>query len=83
VKIMRRFGRQCRGMSQVFVTLVRQTETHVLELGEPVRPLMTPPCARRCMRGEGAARGDISSHSQLSPVEAGTQVPPKAAPAMP
>jgi hypothetical protein len=36
---MRRFGRQCRGMGKVFVTLVRQTETHLLELGEPVLPL--------------------------------------------
>jgi hypothetical protein len=26
-------------MGQVFVTLVRQTETHLLEMGQPVRPL--------------------------------------------
>jgi Transposase DDE domain len=32
---MRRFGRQCRGIGQVFVTLVRQTERHLLEMGEP------------------------------------------------
>jgi hypothetical protein len=38
-KLMRRFGRQCRGMGQVFVTLVRQTETQLLALGEPVLPL--------------------------------------------
>ena len=36
---MRRFGRQCRGMSKVFVTLVRQTETQLLEMGEQVLPL--------------------------------------------
>lgn len=38
-KRMRRFGRQCRGMGKVFVTLVRQTETHLLELGAEVLPL--------------------------------------------
>ena len=38
-KRMRRFGRQCRGMGKVFVTLVRQTETQLLELGEPVLAL--------------------------------------------
>ena len=36
---MRRFGRQCRGMGKVFVTLVRQTEMQLLELGEPVLAL--------------------------------------------
>jgi hypothetical protein len=36
---MRRFGRQCRGIGQVFVTLVRQTERHLLEMGEPVLSL--------------------------------------------
>jgi hypothetical protein len=36
---MRRFGRQCRGMGNVFVTLVRQTETRLLEMGAPVLPL--------------------------------------------
>jgi hypothetical protein len=36
---MRRFGRQCRGMSKVFVTLVRQTETQLLERGQPVLAL--------------------------------------------
>jgi hypothetical protein len=37
--MMRRFGRQCRGIGQVFVPLVRQTETHLLERGEQVLPL--------------------------------------------
>jgi hypothetical protein len=36
---MRRFGRQCRGMGNVFVTLVRQTETRLLEMGVQVLPL--------------------------------------------
>lgn len=36
---MRRFGRQCRGMGTVFVTLVRQTETPLLERGRQVLPL--------------------------------------------
>jgi hypothetical protein len=33
---MRRFGRQCRGQDQVFVSLVRQTETQLLAPGQPV-----------------------------------------------
>jgi hypothetical protein len=35
-KIMRGFGRQCRGQGKVFVSLVRQTETQLLATGEPV-----------------------------------------------
>jgi hypothetical protein len=35
-KIMRRFGRQCRGQGKVFVRLVRQTETQLLTTGEAV-----------------------------------------------
>ena len=35
-KIMRGFGRQCRGQGKVFVSLVRQTETHLLTTGDPV-----------------------------------------------
>ena len=38
-KIRRRFGRQCRGMGNVFVTLVRHTETHLLARGRQVLPL--------------------------------------------
>jgi hypothetical protein len=33
-KIMRGFGRQCRGQGKVFVTLVRQTEKQLLEVGD-------------------------------------------------
>jgi hypothetical protein len=36
---MRRFGRQGRGMGNVFVTLVRQTETQLLARGRQVLPL--------------------------------------------
>lgn len=32
-KVMRGFGRQCRGQGKVFVKLVRQTERHLLDLG--------------------------------------------------
>ena len=53
-KLMRGFGRQCRGVGQVFVTLVRQTERHLLEMGEPVLPLAQ------------AARAHLYDVSQLS-----------------
>jgi hypothetical protein len=43
---MRRFGRQCRGMGAVFVTLVRQTETQLLERGRQVLPLVQAVQAR-------------------------------------
>jgi DDE family transposase len=46
---MRRFGRQCRGMGQVFVTLVRQTETQLLQLGQQVLPLAW--AAQACLHG--------------------------------
>jgi hypothetical protein len=36
---MRRFGRQCRGQGKVFVSLVRQTETHLLRTGASVATL--------------------------------------------
>jgi hypothetical protein len=35
-KVMRRFGRQCRGQGKVFVKLVRETERHLLELGDSI-----------------------------------------------
>ena len=37
-KIMRRFGRQCRGQGKVFVSLVRQTETQLLATGRTASP---------------------------------------------
>jgi hypothetical protein len=45
-QVMRRFGRQCRGMGKVLVTLVRQTETPLLELGAQVLPLARAAQAR-------------------------------------
>lgn len=38
-KVMRCFGRQCRGQGHVFVKLVRHTEQKLLELGEPITAL--------------------------------------------
>jgi hypothetical protein len=38
-KVMRRFGRQCRGQGKVFVKLVRQTETQLLEVGSAIAVL--------------------------------------------
>ena len=35
-KVMRGFGRSCRGHGHVFVKLVRHTEQRLLELGEPI-----------------------------------------------
>lgn len=35
-KVMRSFGRQCRGQGKVFVKLVRQTERHLLDLDESI-----------------------------------------------
>lgn len=35
-KVMRRFGRQCRGQGKVFVRLVRQSERPLLDLGESI-----------------------------------------------
>ena len=46
---MRRFGRQCRGMGKVFVTLVRQTETQLREMGQQVLPLAR--AAQACLHG--------------------------------
>ena len=51
-KLMRRFGRQCRGMGNVCVTLVRQTEAQLLALGEQVLPLAQ--AARQRLHGATA-----------------------------
>lgn len=37
-KVMRSFGRQCRGHGKIFVALVRQTERQLLELGGAMEP---------------------------------------------
>jgi hypothetical protein len=36
---MRRFGRQCRGQGKILVTVVRQTEQQLLQLGSPIAAL--------------------------------------------
>jgi hypothetical protein len=46
---MRRFGRPCRGMGNVCVTLVRQPETPWLARGQPVLPLAR--AAHECLYG--------------------------------
>jgi Transposase DDE domain len=38
-KVLRSFGRQCRGQGRVFVKLVRQTERQLLALGAPIPAL--------------------------------------------
>jgi hypothetical protein len=46
-KAMRSFGRQCRGQGKVFVKLVRETERHLLELGNPIESWIHQ--ARECL----------------------------------
>ncbi len=48
---MRRFGRQCRGQGKVFVRVVRQTETQLLESGQPVVELAR--AAQACVHSAG------------------------------
>jgi hypothetical protein len=46
---MHRFGRHCRRMGRVFVTLVRQTETQLLAMEQQVLPLAR--AAQACLYG--------------------------------
>src|SRR5262245_45634394 len=67
---MRRFGRQCRGQSKVFVKLVRQTETQLLEVGsslatlaqEAQQTLMKAPSLSEAMRER--LTSDLSTATQ-------------------
>jgi hypothetical protein len=63
---MRGFGRQCRGIGKVFVTLVRRTETQLLDLGVQVLPLAR--AAQAC--GHGATHLSeeqrVRLHTQLT-----------------
>src|SRR6266850_217095 len=61
-KVMRCFGRQCRGQGQVFVTLVRQTEQQLLELGKPILALEQQ--AQQLLT-QATALGD-STHKRLA-----------------
>jgi hypothetical protein len=65
-QMMRRFGRQCRGIGTVFVTLVRRTETPLLELGAQVLPLAR--AAQACMHGAPhlSAEQRVRLHTQLT-----------------
>jgi hypothetical protein len=59
-KLMRRFGRQCRGMSQVFVRLVRQTEVQLLEMGRQILPLAR--AAQACLHGAPQLSAEQRAH---------------------
>jgi hypothetical protein len=73
---MRRFGRQCRGMGHVFVTLVRQTETQLLTLGEPVLSLaraaqqhlqgVTPLSAEQQARLDAQLTAALAAHHRIA-----------------
>ena len=56
---MRGFGRQCRGQGKVFVKLVRQTETRLLEVGSSI--------ATRTISGLGRGRSTIGTIRYQSP----------------
>jgi len=47
--MMRRVGRQCRGMNRVLVMLVRQTERQLLESGQLIQSLAR--AAQECVHG--------------------------------
>jgi hypothetical protein len=74
-KVMRGFGRQCRGRSHVLVPVVRHTEQTLLQLGEPITALgqqapailaqaMTLSDAQRPRVAE-ALNAALSSHARL------------------
>src|SRR5262245_56394125 len=65
-KIMRRFGRQCRGQSKGFVSVGRQTETHLLESGRPVVELA------RSAQAQGQSAGQLAE-SQRTRLDAQLQ----------
>src|SRR5262245_23025602 len=71
------FGRQCRGIGQVFLTLVRRTETQLLELGEQVLPLAraaqaylhgaTHLSAKQQMRMDAQHTAALEAHHWIEP----------------
>jgi hypothetical protein len=75
-KIMRRFGRQCRGQGKVFVKLVRHTETQLLEVGNTIVSLAQEAqqtlstashlCAATQERLANALCSAIQAHQQIS-----------------
>jgi hypothetical protein len=66
-KAMRRFGRQCRGQGKVFVKLVRETERHLLALGEPIEAWTEH--ARQCLH-QGSTRSQAQRERLLRDLEA-------------
>ena len=64
---MRRFGRQCRGQGQVFVKLVRETERHLLALGEPIE--VWTEHARQCLH-HGSTRSQAQCERLRRDLEA-------------
>jgi len=53
-KVMRSFGRQCRGQGTVFVKLVRETEGHLFVLGHPIEAWSQQ--ARECLHQDRVRR---------------------------
>jgi hypothetical protein len=66
-KVMRRFGRQCRGQGKVFVKLVRETEQHLLALGEPMEAWTEQ--ARQCLH-QDSIRSQAQRERLLRDLEA-------------
>lgn len=64
---MRSFGRQCRGQSKVFVRLVRETERHLLSLGEPIHVWTEQ--ARECLH-QDSRRSQVQRERLLRDLEA-------------
>jgi hypothetical protein len=74
---MRRFGRQCRGQGKVFVRVVRQTETQLLESGQPVVELAraAPECVPSAghlpesqrTRLDTPLQAALTAHQQIAP----------------
>jgi hypothetical protein len=64
--MMRGFGRQCRGIGQVLVTLVRRTEVELLDLGVQVLPLAR--AAQACVHGATHLSEEqrVRLHTQLT-----------------
>ncbi len=56
-KAMRRFGPQCHGQGRVFVKVVRQTERHLLTLGQPLA------------KWAEQAHGHLQSTTEISPAK--------------
>jgi len=73
-KVMRSFGRACRGQGSVLVKLVRQTEQQLLGVGQQVVPLALAAQVRlheanalptaQTARGEQLLHGALTAHAQ-------------------